>query len=104
MLKIDVHRATPHGDAETTTRSCADWTATGFSPTVKARLAIECAGIYAGVCGSHGTVIVGGKGVHLENGTHLLIVVQPPDLRRTFANRILLPLAKLRAVPTKIHG
>src|SRR5260370_20662312 len=30
--------------------------------------------------GSHGTVIVGGKqNVHLENGTHLLIVVQPPD-------------------------
>ena len=29
--------------------------------------------------GSHGTVIVGGKqNVHLENGTHLLIVVQPP--------------------------
>jgi hypothetical protein len=29
--------------------------------------------------GSHGTVIVGAKqNVHLENGTHLLIVVQPP--------------------------
>jgi hypothetical protein len=29
--------------------------------------------------GSHGTVLVGAKqNVHLENGTHLLIVVQPP--------------------------
>jgi Bacterial conjugation TrbI-like protein len=29
--------------------------------------------------GSHGTVIVGAKqNIHLENGTHLLIVVQPP--------------------------
>jgi hypothetical protein len=29
--------------------------------------------------GSHGTVLVGSRGnVHLENGTHLLIVIQPP--------------------------
>jgi hypothetical protein len=31
--------------------------------------------------GSHGTVLVGAKqNVHLENGTHLLIVVQPPTV------------------------
>ena len=29
--------------------------------------------------GSHGTVLVNNKrNIHLENGTHLLIVVQPP--------------------------
>jgi len=30
--------------------------------------------------GSHGTVLVGAqKNVRLENGTHLLIVIQPPE-------------------------
>jgi hypothetical protein len=51
-----------------------------FTPDSKGAFSAPSLRVFTPVSeGSHGTVLVGAKqNIHLENGTHLLIVVQPP--------------------------
>jgi hypothetical protein len=51
-----------------------------FTPDSKGAFSVPNLRVFTPVSeGSHGTVLVGAKqNIHLENGTHLLIVVQPP--------------------------